>query len=221
MLRHGIEWPDEQEVAVADSTPLTIGAEARCTDGTCGRVTQVVIDPIDEKVTHLIVEPEHREGLGRLVPIGWVESSPDKVTIGRTMAEFEKLPRAESTRFLPGVEGLADYDPEQMLLWPYFGGNTTVPVTVDTLPVGEVAVRRGEEVHASDGRIGEVEGLIVDPGSRLVSHLLLKEGHLFGRKEVAIPIAQVKAVEDDGVKLSMTKREVEDLPPVDIKRRTP
>jgi sporulation protein YlmC with PRC-barrel domain len=155
-----------------------------------------------------------------LVPIGWVETATDKVTIGRTMAEIDKLPRAESTRFFPGVEGIADYDPEQMLLWPYYGGNTTVPVTVDTLPPGEVAVRRGEDVYASDGRIGEVEGLVVDPASRHVSHLLLKEGHLLGRKEVAIPIAQVKAVEDDGVKLSMTKQEAEDLPPVEISRRT-
>ena len=205
---------------MADSTPFTIGAEALCTDGTCGRVTQVVIDPIDDKVTHVIVEPEHREGLGRLVPIGWVESGPDTVRIRRTMAEFEMLPRAERTRFFPGVEGIADYDPEQMLLWPYYGGNTTVPVTVDRLPLGEVAVRRGEDVYASDGRIGEVEGLVIDPASHHVSHLLLKEGHLLGRKEVAIPIAQVKAVEDDGVKLSMTKREAQDLPPIDIQRRS-
>jgi hypothetical protein len=49
-----------------------------------------------------------------------------------------------------------------MLVWPYFGGNTTVPVTVDTLPRDEVSVRRGEDVHASDGRVGRVEGLVVD-----------------------------------------------------------
>ena len=204
---------------MTESTPFTIGAEALCTDGTCGRVTQVVIDPLDERVTHLIVEPDHREGLGRLVPIRSVDAGPDNIKIHHTMAEFEKLPKAETTHFLPGVEGIAaDYDAEQTLLWPYFGGNTTVPVTVDTLPVGEVAIRRSEDVYASDGRIGEVEGLIVDPGNRHVSHLLLKEGHLFGRKEVAIPIAKAKSVEEDGIKLSMTKREVEDLPAVDVRR---
>ena len=45
--------------------------------------------------------------------------------------------------------------------------------------------------------------------------MLLQEGHLWGRKEVAIPISAVSGV-DDGIQLNITKREVQDLPPVDI-----
>ena len=45
--------------------------------------------------------------------------------------------------------------------------------------------------------------------------MLLQEGHLWGRKEVAIPISSVTGVED-GIRLSITKQQVEDLPPVDI-----
>jgi len=48
-----------------------------------------------------------------------------------------------------------------------------------------------------------------------VTHVLLQEGHLWGRKEVAIPISAVTSIED-GIQLSITKQEVEDLPPVDI-----
>jgi hypothetical protein len=48
-----------------------------------------------------------------------------------------------------------------------------------------------------------------------VTHVLLQEGHLWGRKEVAIPISAVTEVED-GIRLSITKQQVEDLPPVDI-----
>jgi sporulation protein YlmC with PRC-barrel domain len=204
---------------MADSTPLTIGAKANCSDGVCGRVTQVVINPLDDDVTHVVVEPEHREGLGRLVPIGWVEPGPDGVAIRCSKAELEQLPKAEVTRFLPGTEGPAPYDAEQQLTWPFFGGNTTLPVTDDTLPVGEVAVRRGEEVHATDGHIGEVEGLIVEPGKRHVTHVLLKEGHLFGRKEVSIPISAVAHVDEDGIRLSLAKHDVEELPAVDFERR--
>lgn len=203
---------------MSESVPFTIGVPARCTDGTCGRVAQVVIDPIKDEVTHLIIEPEHREGLGRLVPIENVEAGPEEVRIDCTTEELRKFRGAEQTHFLPGVEGTYAYAPEEVLLLPYFGGNTTVPVTVDTLPAGEVGVRRGEEVHATDGRIGEVEGLIIDARNHHVTHVLLKEGHLFGRKEVAIPIASVKAVEDDGVRLSMNKDEVEGLPAVDFNR---
>jgi sporulation protein YlmC with PRC-barrel domain len=81
--------------------------------------------------------------------------------------------------------------------------------------VGEVAVRRGASVYATDGPIGEVQGLVINPANRHVTHVLLKEGHLWGRKEVAIPISAVTGVED-GIRLSVTKRQVEDLPPVDI-----
>ncbi len=203
---------------MAESTPFTIGAKARCTDGICGRVTQVVIDPIEDKVTHLIVEPEHRQGLGRLVPIEGVKSGRDQVDLACTRAEFDRLETAEEVRFLPGAEGDPGYDAEQMLRWPYFGGNTSVPVVVDSLPVGEVAVRRSEDVYATDGRIGQVEGLIVDRRNRHVTHLLLKEGHLFAHQEVAIPIAHVESVDQDGVRLSISNQEVDDLPAADFQR---
>jgi hypothetical protein len=45
--------------------------------------------------------------------------------------------------------------------------------------------------------------------------VLLQEGHLWGREEVAIPIS---AVMDFGseIRLNITKQNVEDLPAVDI-----
>ena len=88
-------------------------------------------------------------------------------------------------------------------------------VTYDAVPAGEVAVRRGERVHATDGDIGQVEGLVIDPRNHHVTHVLLQEGHLWGRKEVAIPISAVTGV-DDRIRLNIAKQEVQDLPPVDI-----
>ena len=200
-----------------EPTPFTIGAQARCTDGLCGRVTQVVINPLNDEVTHVIVEPEHRQGLGRLIPVESVEVNAGHVDLHLTQAEFDRLETAEETHFLPGTEGHPNYTQEEMLLNPYYGGNTTVPVTEDTLPVGEVAIRRGEDVHAIDGRIGEVEGLVLDGRNHHVTHVLLKEGHLFGRKEVAIPIASVEKVDAGVVRLSVTKKDVEDLPAIDLR----
>ena len=197
---------------------FAIGVNARCSDGVCGRVSQVVLDPIAERVTHLIVEPEHREGLGRLVPVEMAEPRTDHVDLRCTREEFNHLEIVEDVRFLQGVEGYMGYEPDDMLLWPYFGGNASVPVVVDTLPVGEVAIERDAEVNASDGRIGKVEGLVVDGGNHHVSHIVLKEGHLFGRKQVAIPIAAVKSVDETGVALSIPRHEVDDLPAVDLPR---
>jgi sporulation protein YlmC with PRC-barrel domain len=82
----------------------------------------------------------------------------------------------------------------------------------------EVEVRRGEHVHATDGHIGRVHGLVIDANSHHVTHVILEEGHLWGRKEVAIPIGAVTGI-DDGIRLNLTKQQVQDLPPVDIDHR--
>jgi sporulation protein YlmC with PRC-barrel domain len=85
----------------------------------------------------------------------------------------------------------------------------------DGVPVGEVEVRRGEHVHATDGPVGHVRGLVVDPTDRHVTHFLLEEGHLWGAKQVAIPISAVIRV-DDGVRINLAKDQVRDLAPVDL-----
>jgi sporulation protein YlmC with PRC-barrel domain len=82
----------------------------------------------------------------------------------------------------------------------------------DVLPAGEVAVRKGDAVHAKDGYIGEVEGVVIDPASDLVTHVLLQEGHLWGRKEVAIPIGAANRVGNE-IRVDLTKNEIEALPP--------
>jgi hypothetical protein len=94
------------------------------------------------------------------------------------------------------------------------GGAAQQEVTYDKVPPGEVEVRRGQRVHASDGPIGHVRGLVVDPSDHQVTHVLLDEGHLWGKKEVSIPISAVTGVDDDGVRLSLTKAQIADLPPV-------
>jgi hypothetical protein len=81
--------------------------------------------------------------------------------------------------------------------------------------LGEVGVRRGEPVHATDGELGRVQGLVIDRASHHVTHVLLQEGHIWGRKEVAIPISAVAGIED-GIRLTLTKQEIEDLPAIDI-----
>jgi hypothetical protein len=88
-------------------------------------------------------------------------------------------------------------------------------ITTDAIPPGEAEVRRGEPVHATDGAIGHVEGLVVDRASGRVTHVLLQEGHLWGRRQVAIPIGSVDRT-DEGIRLRITRDEVKDLPAVDI-----
>jgi hypothetical protein len=57
-----------------------------------------------------------------------------------------------------------------------------------------------------------VHGFLVDPDHQ-VTHVLLQEGHFWGRKEVAIPIGAVTGAEE-GIRVNLTKKQIEDLPPV-------
>ena len=127
-----------------------------------------------------------------------------------TLAEFEKLSIPPwQARFLPGTSGYSGYDPEQVLVMPYYNIGMAdaycgpMTVTYNAVPFDEVQVHRGEHLHATDGHIGPVQGLIIDPDSHHVTHVLLREGHLWGRKEVAIPIGAVTGL-DDGIRLNLT-----------------
>lgn len=217
---------------MAQMTQFTIGAQARCTDGVCGEVTRVVVDPVAETVTHLVVEPKGREGLARLVPLDLADASAGDVRLHCSLADFEHLDPAEETQFVPGSGGYAAYGPQQVSAWPYYGltpdagmpggvdlgaAGFSPTITYDRVPLGEVEVRRGDPVEATDGRIGHIHGLVVDPVDHQVTHVLLQEGHLWGRKDVAIPIKAVSRV-GDTIRLNISKHEVQDLPPVDFAR---
>jgi sporulation protein YlmC with PRC-barrel domain len=204
-----------------------IGSHVTCTDGDCGELTRVVVDPVARAVTHLAVEPAHRRGLARLVPVQLAGlAAPDSVALACSVAEFEALDPAEETLFIPGSAGYQRYGPEQVLSWPYYRlgdevmfpddeGKVSETVTTDAVPRGEVAVQRGGHVHATDGPVGRVEGLVIDPASDHVTHILLQEGHLWGRKQVAIPIGAVAAL-DDGIRVNLSKHDIGHLPPVPI-----
>ena len=48
-----------------------------------------------------------------------------------------------------------------------------------------------------------------------MTHVILREGHLWGRKQVAIPGDAIASV-TDGIRLNITKKQVEDLPPASV-----
>ena len=212
---------------MAQTMPLRIGAGATCTDGACGQVSRVIVNPVAREVTHLVVDPKHRSGLGRLVPVDLADATTGQIRLRCTLAEFQALRPAEETESVPdldptghahvrgrrqlrlaGVVVWAARDPDEPEAPPQ--------VTVDSVPFGAVEVHRELTVCATDGEIGQVQGLVVEPGGRQVTHVLLQKGHMWGRKEVAIPIGAVTKIGTLLIHLSLTRHQVKDLPPVDI-----
>ena len=196
---------------MAEASEFTIGATASCSDGACGEVSRLVIDPAAGTVTHLVITPGHHPEAGRFVPVDLVDNTGGQISVRCTLAEFDRLEHAAERKLVSGMEGVGGG-----LVGVGYDASPGTPrmVVEDLVPVGESDVGPGERVHAVDGEIGRVQGFLVDPGDRRATHVLLREGHFWGRKEVAIPVSAV-ARADDGIRLSITRQQVEGLPPAD------
>jgi hypothetical protein len=151
-----------------------------------------------------VIEPENGT-VARLVPLDLVEGTADDVRLRCALDEFGRLDPAEKV-VGDTWSGAGDYSNGGL------GQGPRRPLVVDrAVPLGETEVERHQSVHAVDGEIGQVEGFMVNPADDKVTHILLEEGHLWGRRQVAIPVSAVASLED-GIRLNITKRQVEDLP---------
>jgi sporulation protein YlmC with PRC-barrel domain len=74
-------------------------------------------------------------------------------------------------------------------------------------------------VEASDGKVGKLDELVLDPKSGDITHLQMREGHLWGKKDVAIPVSAVDFVDEDTIYLKLEKKAVKALPAVPVKRK--
>ena len=217
---------------------LEIGNRVRCTDGVYGELADIVIDPLEKRVTHLVVQPEQRvgEGEARLVPIQLAKGRDDKqreIELECALDEAQRFESVHEAAYLRLGESPAD-DPdwdigvEDVLAMPYYAGldmgvypdelPSHVTMYYDRVPKGEVEVRRASVVISADGHsLGEVDGFVVDADQH-ITHFVLERGHLWGRKEVTIPIGAVASVEDDAVHVALSKDEVGALPAVRVGR---
>lgn len=214
-----------------------LGAEVSGADGGCGTVKSLVVHPVDDAVTHLVVEPARQYGLGKLVPLHLVDAASagtaeGEVRLRCTVAEFGALDPAEASQFLPGDTEFEDYGAGPLVSWPYYAppgamGGPGLPdeprqdpqlVTVDLVPdqlPGEDEVTPGERAHATDGDIGHIQGIAAEPGTGRVTFVLLRERHhLLGHRTVLIPRSAIAEVGADGFHLHLTTHQVRQLPPV-------
>lgn len=214
---------------------LEIGDRVRCTDGVYGELADIVIDPLEKRVTHLVAQPEQDEGQRRLVPIQLAKGRDDKqreIELECTLDEAQGFESVHEAAYLrlgesPAEDPDWDIGVEDVLAMPYYagGGVEAYPVELDSyvtmydrVPKGEVEVRRASAVISADGHsLGEVDGFVVGADEH-ITHFVLERGHLWGRKEVTIPIGAVAMVESDTVHVALSKDEVGALPAVRVGR---
>jgi len=190
---------------------IPVRAEVWCTDGLCGRSEELIVNPETEQLTHLIVTGAQGTFLERLVPVESVAStSPGRVNLKCTTEQLEKMEPFVDRQFIQ--------------MWN--AGAFTLPaepsimvVAQERVPKGEIAIHRGAHVEAADGHVGRVDGLLIDPASEHITHLVLREGLPWGQKDVTIPVSEIGRIEADRIYIKLDKHAVGELPTVPIHRR--
>ena len=201
---------------------IPLDAHVECTDGPCGKSIALIVDRETRRVTHFAVEDESLRyaPYQRLVPLDQlVETAPGLIRLKCTRDELNQMEPFIHTRYVAHEsEDYTQYEGGSGLRAPgewgtySIAGEASTRVEEEQVPEGEVALHPGTHVHATDGPVGVVEELVVDPDSAQVTHIILRGGHWWGKKEVQIPISAIERGEGDTVYLNLDKKAIGKLP---------
>jgi sporulation protein YlmC with PRC-barrel domain len=214
---------------------LVLGVPVRCAEEMVGEIADVIIDPTTRRLTHIVVETHDRQA--RLVPAELVADGRDGhreicLTCGREqLAELRSIREFAFVRLdefpTPASDPESDVGVEDVLAIPsYEAGEfgdyagelgSSVGLAYHRIPKGEAEIRRSSAVLSADGhRLGHADGFLVSDGN--VTHIVLERGHLWGTRDVTIPIDAVETIETDDVTLKLSKDEVSALHGVRVHR---
>jgi sporulation protein YlmC with PRC-barrel domain len=198
---------------------IPVNAEVHCADGLCGHSTHIVLKPRTDEVTHIVVKEKHFPHTERLVPMGMVtETTTSVIRLSCTADELARMQPFLQTDYVQ-VE-IPHYVGGPYMMEPYYFPETEqLAVEHESIPSSELAVRRGARVEATDGHVGKVDEFLVDPKSEYITHLVLREGHLWGQKDVTIPVSEIDRIEEGTVYLKLDRKHVEALPTIPVRRR--
>ena len=206
---------------------LELGRSVELTEGAAQQLADVVIDSGSKRVTHLVVQPRDHGEEARLVPVGLAEEPGGGAELSLRCSakdlerfdlvhEFEVLHAGERPKEDPkwdvGVEDIVvtpTYAPTAFGEYAGAGaGDSEVSISYDRVPKGEIELRRASSVYSSDGHhLGSLEGVVVGDNDRL-TELFFQRGHLWWKREVAVPAEAISKFESDMVKLSLKKDEL-------------
>ena len=197
-----------------------LNADVHCIDGLCGRSSYVVLNPVTEQITHIVVPEKQPSRVERLVPVILVsQTAAQVILLNCTLQEFSALEPFNQTEFVYGDLPHHATDPSLTLLWPYaVPAKRIVDEKIRPIPPGDLAVRRGARVQATDGRAGRVDEFLVDPDSGYITHLCVRESRRRGDWRACIPVSEIAEIKEDVVHPKVDKKAVACMVSIPAKR---
>jgi uncharacterized protein YrrD len=204
---------------------IPLGVAVRCTDGEGGESAAVVLNPVTQMVSHLVVKSKGHVHAEYLVPLSLVGSSTVKdIALTCSYDEPSKLPPfmtkvrvQESGLDKMDAQALVGAETHSGLGFQDFstaGSGATELVEQEAIPETELALRARTPVYATDDEVGHVDRLFVNVQTGELMQLVLQEKHLFSKKDYVVSLDQIDRIGEEAVHLKLSKHEVEQLPRV-------
>ncbi len=198
-----------------------------------GKIDRVVVDPINEQVTHFVMKNGMLFQENKVVPVEHIHTAEhDRILLKQSEINPEDYPDFEKTMYIP-VGGVEDFQQAksreaQRMIWfhnriniPWWkarpNSNFEKPLFVKeterSLPESAIPLNEGAEVIDAEGEgVGKIEEVYAEPDENRVTHVLLSQGLVFKDKKL-IPNLWIKYIYEDLVRLSVKKDVIENLPP--------
>lgn len=189
---------------------IPLNAKVNCLDGECGKSLELVIDPKDHQITHLVVKERNKEQMERLVPIGMISGTgentinlccnKDDLSEFEIFCERDVIMRSLNELVLGGKGTYYNFPITRQIL-----------VENKSIPKGQMSFDQNTSIEASDGRIGKLERLLVDPDTTRITHFVVNNGSLLSQSELNIPVTAIDHFSVNTIYLGLTKKEVKAL----------
>jgi uncharacterized protein YrrD len=184
-----------------------------------GKVRHVVVSPRTGEAMGLVIRTGTLLGHDVVVPIDAVrESTEEGVFLSLRPSELNVMPEYHEEQFVeppdewhsPGGLGRSGFLFRRPRLRVTKGlSPAEFGRTEDAL--GGRPIRHGQKVVCSDGHVGRVDLVLLDPRSRRVAYLVVRKGRWLGRDTI-VPIEFVRDITRDQVVVDLTRAQLEGLP---------
>jgi uncharacterized protein YrrD len=183
---------------------IVIGTRVRTRDRhVVGEVHRVVVDLQDRAVTAIVVLKGRVLTRDILVPLDFIDDADQHQVVLRVDRDrLDELPEFVFTEFLAPP-------PAWTLAGPYPDGTVYVPVR-QRKRLGEhhIDLAPGTPVFASDGQVGHVDQVELEPDSGELDAFWVRAGHVFSY-DIRIPTEWVESIDEAGVHVAGSRIDIE------------
>ncbi len=185
---------------------VPLSAKIFCEDSLCGDVAYVIVDPVTQQVTHLVMRQKEFPHTQRLIPVDRIASSTSRlIHLHCTPDELEMLEPFVETEYVQNGSAYSIPMANHYGLWPYLIPESMRPAERMHLAAGELAIQHGAHVQAADGYVGQVIEFLIDSANQHITDLVFRGGH----KIFIIPVSEIARLEADTIYLELDQRSVE------------